>query len=40
MAVTLNYLDPTKGIKLIQSEVTERMNKFLEMMQVVDREEA
>ena len=39
MAVTLNYLDPSKGIKLVQSEVVERMNNFLEMMQVEDREE-
>ena len=39
MAVALNYLDPSKGIKLVQSEVVERMNRFLEMMQVTDREE-
>jgi hypothetical protein len=39
MAVALNYLDPSKGIKLVPSEVVERMNSFLEKMQVVDREE-
>ena len=39
MAVALNYLDPLKGVKLVQSEVVERMNQFLEMMQVEDREE-
>jgi len=39
MAIALNYLDPSKGIKLVQSEVVERMNCFLEMMQVEDREE-
>ena len=37
MAVALNYLDPSKSIKLVQSEVVERMNKFLEIMQVEDR---
>ena len=39
MAVALNYLDPLKGVKLVQSEVVERMNQFLEMMQVKDCEE-
>ena len=39
MAVALNYLDPLKGVKLVQSEVVKRMNQFLEMMQVEDREE-
>src|SRR6266487_802762 len=39
MAVALNYLDPSKGINMVQSEVTERMNKFLEKMQVSDLEE-
>lgn len=38
MAVALNYLDPSKGIKLVQSEVVERMNHFLEKMKVSDRE--
>lgn len=39
MATALNYLDPSKGIKLVQSEVVDRMNSFLEIMEVVDREE-
>ncbi|CAH1759694.1 6326_t:CDS:2 [Entrophospora sp. SA101] len=39
MTVILNYLDPSKGIKLVQNEVVERMNPFLEMMQVAEREE-
>ena len=39
MAVALNYLDPTKGINMVPSEIVERMNNFLEKMQVVDREE-
>ncbi|CAB4391468.1 unnamed protein product [Rhizophagus irregularis] len=39
MTVTLNYLDPSKGINMVPSEVIERMNNFLEKMNVVDREE-
>ncbi|KAF0545527.1 hypothetical protein F8M41_002238 [Gigaspora margarita] len=39
MAVALNYLDPTKGVNMVPSEVVERMNYFLEKMQVNEREE-
>ena len=39
MAVTLNYLDPSKGVNMVPSEVVERMNGFLEKMQVSDYEE-
>ena len=39
LAVALNYLDPSKGFNMAQSEVVERMNIFLEKMQVEDREE-
>jgi len=39
MAVALNYLDPSKGGNMVLSEVVERMNIFLEKMQVEDREE-
>ncbi|RGB22247.1 hypothetical protein C1646_677979 [Rhizophagus diaphanus] len=39
MAVALNYLDPTKGINMVPSEIVGRMNYFLEKMQVVEREE-
>ena len=38
MAVILNYLDPSKGINIVLSEVVERMNYFLEKIQVSDRE--
>ena len=30
MAITLNYLDPIKGINMVPSEIVERMNNFLE----------
>ena len=39
MTIALNYLDPSKGINMVPSEIIERMNVFLERMQVVDREE-
>ncbi|CAB5362884.1 unnamed protein product [Rhizophagus irregularis] len=39
MTVALNYLDPSKGINMVSSEVIERMNNFLEKMNVIDREE-
>jgi hypothetical protein len=39
MAVALNYLDPSKGINMVASEVIEQMNNFLEKMQVSDLEE-
>ncbi|KAF0496484.1 hypothetical protein F8M41_020966 [Gigaspora margarita] len=39
MAVTLNYLDPSKGVNMVPSEVAKRMNYFLEKMQVPEREE-
>ncbi|CAG8649405.1 2572_t:CDS:2 [Cetraspora pellucida] len=39
MAVALNYLDPSKGISMVPSEVAERMNNILEKMQVSDCEE-
>ncbi|CAG8702587.1 17945_t:CDS:2, partial [Gigaspora rosea] len=39
MAVALNYLDPTKGVNMVLNEVVERMNYFLEKMQVNEREE-
>lgn len=39
MAVALNYLDPSKGINMVPSEVIERMNNFLEKMHVADRKE-
>jgi len=39
MTIALNYLDPSKGINMVPSEIVERMNMFLERMQVVDREE-
>lgn len=39
MAVALNYLDPSKGINMVPSEIVERMNCFLEKMQVSEREE-
>jgi hypothetical protein len=39
MAIALNYLDPSKGINMVPSEIIERMNIFLEKMQVADREE-
>jgi hypothetical protein len=39
MAIALNYLDPSKGINMVPSEVVNRMNGFLEKMQVADREE-
>ncbi|PKK58638.1 hypothetical protein RhiirC2_720381 [Rhizophagus irregularis] len=38
MAVALNYLDPSKGVNMVPSEVIERMNFFLERMQVSERE--
>nr|CAG8571570.1 13989_t:CDS:2 [Entrophospora candida] len=31
--------NPSKDIKLVQNEVAERMNPFLEMMQVAEQEE-
>ncbi|PKB99475.1 hypothetical protein RhiirA5_429625 [Rhizophagus irregularis] len=34
MAITLNYLDLTKGINMVPSEVIDRMNGFLEKMKV------
>jgi len=39
MTIALNYLDPSKGINMVPSEIIERMNVFLERMQVVDCEE-
>ncbi|CAG8816252.1 20272_t:CDS:2, partial [Cetraspora pellucida] len=33
MTVALNYLDPSKGISMVPSKVTERMNHILEKMQ-------
>jgi hypothetical protein len=39
MAVALSYLDPTKGINMVPSEIVGRMNYFLEKMQVDEREE-
>ncbi|CAG8806109.1 7141_t:CDS:2 [Cetraspora pellucida] len=39
MAVALNYLDSSKGISMVPSEVTERMNHILEKMQVPDHKE-
>ena len=39
MAITLNYLDPMKGINMVPSKIVERMNNFLEIMQVVNHEE-
>jgi hypothetical protein len=38
MAITLNYLDPSKGINMVPSEVIDRMNGFLEKMKVVREE--
>ncbi|CAG8664673.1 4455_t:CDS:2 [Rhizophagus irregularis] len=38
MAVVLNYLDPSKGVNIVPIEVIERMNFFLERMQVSERE--
>ncbi|CAG8633492.1 15731_t:CDS:1, partial [Dentiscutata heterogama] len=38
IAVAFNYLDPTKGIIIVPSEVVEKMNYFLEKMNVPDRE--
>jgi hypothetical protein len=38
MAVAFNYLDPSKGVNMVPSEVVERMNVFLDKMQVEDRE--
>ncbi|RGB25071.1 hypothetical protein C1646_772239 [Rhizophagus diaphanus] len=38
MTVTLNYLDPLKGINIVPSEVIERMNNFLEKMNVINCE--
>ncbi|GES82462.1 hypothetical protein GLOIN_2v1789101 [Rhizophagus clarus] len=38
MAVALNYLDSSKGVNMVPSEVVERMNFFLDKMQVSKRE--
>ncbi|CAG8625744.1 6019_t:CDS:2 [Racocetra persica] len=39
IAVILNYLDPSKGFNMVLSEIVERMNYFLEKIQVPEREE-
>ncbi|GBC03787.1 hypothetical protein RclHR1_05320004 [Rhizophagus clarus] len=38
MAVALNYLDLSKGVNMVSSEVVERMNFFLDKMQVSEHE--
>ncbi|CAG8682530.1 6624_t:CDS:2 [Cetraspora pellucida] len=38
IAVAFNYLDPTKEIIMVLSEVVKKMNYFLEKMNVPDRE--
>lgn len=37
MTVALNYLNPLKGINMVLSKIIERMNNFLEKMNIINR---